>query len=649
MATIGVTTGPCDLALVDECATSLTTALLHPDDILVVLMYDGVWVEPAPLLVPAGRVVVVQAAPGASVSVSTSLGDSVFTVTGGGLLGLIDISAVKVGGRVFQTTGAQSQLVVTGGVFFSLGVSETGAVLLANGGRVQLDGVRFVDSTSVGDGGMVAINGADLVASNSVFRGGFARDGGAVWVGPGSTASFQGCDFADNEAIGAGGALAITGDAVVDVADSTFSANSALDGGAVALTSAAGSLDLARTGLVENRASGRGGGLWVDAGSAVVTASSFVHNVAELQGGGVATLGAVRLTDSFLCENTATEGGGGAWIGGTASAQWLHDRFVENDARQGGGIQVVDDADLEVRQSSFLGNDATIGAAIDTSPAEPRGALRSDANLFGWSTGHVAVQVAFDDRRAKDTRSAYWQNAEGDVGGGGPRLEPALTVDPLMLGYSPGAGCDNVDDRYLLRSPLVDFVGDLRDPDGSAADVGAYGGYGLGGADGIEVWSDGDGDGSPLLYDCNDAIRSIHPTRPGEAENDTPYDGLDQDCDGWSDDDDDEDGYDRGEDCDDTDPDRHPAAQDAPGLDLDCIDGVDLDGDGFPETEDCDDTDATIHPTATEDADPIDRDCDGFGDPPGTLRVLTCSTTPLGLGSWGFVGVLCWMRRRRDG
>ncbi len=114
--------------------------------------------------------------------------------------------------------------------------------------------------------------------------------------------------------------------------------------------------------------------------------------------------------------------------------------------------------------------------------------------------------------------------------------------------------------------------------------------------------------------DCDDTDASIHPGAP-----DPWYDGVDSDCGGNDDFDQDADGVTVDGDCDDTDGTVHPGAPDSwyDGVDSDCAgnDDFDQDLDGVPAGADCDDMDASIHPGAADTwYDGIDSDCAGNDD-----------------------------------
>ena len=132
------------------------------------------------------------------------------------------------------------------------------------------------------------------------------------------------------------------------------------------------------------------------------------------------------------------------------------------------------------------------------------------------------------------------------------------------------------------------------------------------------VDADGDDDGYEATGaggdDCDDADPAVYP-----AATETWYDGVDADCDGASDFDQDGDGFDVGTDCDDEDPAVSPAAVEVwyDGIDTDCSGASDFDqdGDGVDLGADCDDEDAAAYPGGPETwYDGIDGDCDGASD-----------------------------------
>jgi hypothetical protein len=150
--------------------------------------------------------------------------------------------------------------------------------------------------------------------------------------------------------------------------------------------------------------------------------------------------------------------------------------------------------------------------------------------------------------------------------------------------------------------------------------------------------SDLDGDGYPEEDgDCDDGDATVHP-----GADEVWYDGIDENCDGLDDFDQDGDGASNDSDCNDEDSTISPdAVEVCDGIDNNCDEQVDetgatdafldADGDGFgtgaslgtycdlPEgtssnADDCDDTDGAVNPSAAEVCNGIDDDCDGEAD-----------------------------------
>lgn len=527
-------------------------------------------------------------------------------------------------GAGFYVEGA-SRIRVTGSTFDE-GYATYGyaaAMILYYVGELEITDTVLSDNVSYYDAGALYL----YSITSARLSGVAATDNVATYGSGGVILGYYMADlevaastFSGNAAAGHGGAIyAAYGGFSAD--GSTFSRNvaEARAGGAVYAYADGYDVSVKGTTFADNRAGGDGGGLAVDGGALTLLDTAFIGGEAGVSGGGLYAAGATsRVVRRVVASGNTAQYGGGAYVAGAARPdEWGNWVLADNEAGYGGGAAFVETDMTNLVNGVLLSNAATeLGAGLYLFD----GTFDVRNAAVAWSSGSAAIYAESADITA--AYDAFWENPEGNTHGFA--ATDSISAAPGFVGYA--ADGDATDDSFALwrTSPLVD-AGDpaVLDADGSRSDIGVQGGAWF-------VPQDADGDGATTTTDCDDAEPG---TLPGAA--DTWYDGVDADCDGASDYDQDGDGLDAadhgGADCDDLD----ATVGECPGEDT------------APPDTDADSAEDTAPSDTDTDTDAADAPGDGT-----TPDGCGCSAAPVPASATAWVGLvaLAGLRRRvRDG
>jgi uncharacterized protein (TIGR03382 family) len=576
---------------VHESANGDTIQVLASDDELVVI---------------DGRELIIQGmGPDAAVGALQFLGASSVTVSGITVRqgvevegGQITLDAMRFEGRGKMTGPA---LTVRDGTVSAVGITvsdwemEDGSPVQVFGGDVEVESGSFL-RTAGSQGGAMRLEAGLLSVSSSSFEDNRAEGAGGAISATGGHLRVESSSFLSGQAA-QGGHISVHG-TTATISRSTFEAGEATEGGGL-LSFEAAQVTLLGS-YMAGGAAGRGGSVYIDGGEADLQDTHSVGSVATDGGHIYASDAQVRVTRSVIESGSATRGGGFFQDGGDVTVQnavWTGIEWAEV-----GGAWFQNAGTSRVAFATIGDNRAAAGAGM----AVMGGSSAVEGSIISGNHGSEGLYARGAGEMQLST-SLLYGNAGYETIGNITLQAGSMVGDPMIK--APEAG-EWMPGSY---SPALDSgpPGQL-DPDGSPADMGAYGGP--------FAWrlQDHDQDGYPYGRDCDDEAASVH-----EYAEDLFYDGVDSDCRANDDYDQDGDGHQAaqygGDDCDDTDASRSPSLDERNGdaTDSDC-DGLldqDLDGDGWSANVDCDDQDASVHPWADDEPyDSVDADCAGDDD-----------------------------------
>lgn len=263
--------------------------------------------------------------------------------------------------------GAGTTLINADGVDRAFAV-HTGASLAISGMTIE-SGSPAAQSVGTQEGGAIYTDGS-LSTSNVNFTANDSpSDGGAIYADSDSRLSVNGGIFTGN-ATEYGGAIEDLSPSPAEIANATFTRQSAWNGGGDVYFAGAGALTIADSIFTDTVGNGGGGAIYAaGSGQVTVTGSQFTDDSSS-DGGAIFSNDSITLSTDTFTDDTATgaslgTGGGALYMEGAAATQMLiEDQFSGDSATAYGGALYTAGGSLGVVQSSIVGSESEDGGAL---------------------------------------------------------------------------------------------------------------------------------------------------------------------------------------------------------------------------------------------------------------------------------------------
>ena len=292
------------------------------------------------------------------------------------------------------------------------GTAGSGGALLSIGGDVSIEATIFETNSAVRAGGAIELIDGSLTILNSDFYtndvngvAGVAApgNGGAIHITGAAMISIETSEFFDNSAANEGGALWNQVNSTMNVYEVTVDSNTAADGGGV--YNNGGILNIEASTVSNNEAMvTTGGGISNDSGELDLFRSTVASNVAATMGGGVYNNDVMSINAVTIAFNDAATGGG---LHAATQTEIKNTLLAENTASSGvnisGSVTSLGYNLVEEDDESILSELASdiLDVVANVSPLQDNGGATQTILLASGSAAIDAGDPAdvFNDQR----------------------------------------------------------------------------------------------------------------------------------------------------------------------------------------------------------------------------------------------------------
>lgn len=305
--------------------------------------------------------------------------------------------------------------------FTSNRANNYGGVINAQNSSVTISDAIFEYSISGRSGGVVCTKNSSINVSNCSFTNNNAlRKGGALTLYANSSLMVFNSTFMYNTASDSGGALYLAGTSRSIIDDSRFIYNVAEESGGAIFTSIKTAVNITRS-IIRNNTADRGAGLTVSLNSSILfdnslTNTQICENTATRIGGGILLDESILyfMANTTICHNVASTFGGGVFAYKSDIVFGSSVVFDSNQANNGGGTSLVtsnlsyfktnEQTEFDIR---FFKNRADIGGALYIDDSADNATCFGDRHTSGCFFQNVTkgLQIIFKDNFAKDNGS----------------------------------------------------------------------------------------------------------------------------------------------------------------------------------------------------------------------------------------------------